>query len=77
MLEGLDKRYWRRLPLKRVGKSTRKCVVCVEEFRPEEVIRILPCAHYFHNACLKPWFERNSQCIICRLDIKKFFEEDD
>lgn len=52
-------------------------MVCFEEFQREELIRILPCGHYFHNQCLRPWFERNSHCLVCRLDVRKFFEEDD
>ena len=75
--DGLDNALRKRLPLKRIGKSTRKCAFCFDEFEREQVIRTLPCSHYFHNRCLKPWFEKNAHCPVCRFDVKKFFEEDD
>ena len=76
-LPGLDPSIQRRLPLKKVGRSTRNCVMCLEEFAKEEVIQVLPCSHYFHQGCLRPWFEGNTHCPLCRLDLKKFFEEDE
>lgn len=32
----------------------------------ETVAHLLPCGHYLHNDCLKPWVERANSCPICR-----------
>lgn len=32
----------------------------------ETVAHLLPCKHYLHNACLKPWVERANSCPTCR-----------
>ncbi|KAK7304749.1 hypothetical protein VNO77_42636 [Canavalia gladiata] len=45
------------------------CAVCLELFRVGETLIHLPCAHRFHNRCLKPWLENNSRCPCCRTTI--------
>ncbi|BAT79882.1 hypothetical protein VIGAN_02282300 [Vigna angularis var. angularis] len=45
------------------------CAVCLESFRVGETLIHLPCAHKFHDRCLKPWLENNSHCPCCRTTI--------
>ncbi|KAK7411649.1 hypothetical protein VNO78_03084 [Psophocarpus tetragonolobus] len=45
------------------------CAVCLELFRVGETLIHLPCAHRFHDRCLKPWLESNSHCPCCRTTI--------
>ena len=28
------------------------CAVCIENYRVDEVVRILPCKHRFHKSCI-------------------------
>ncbi|KAH9361098.1 hypothetical protein HPB48_002960 [Haemaphysalis longicornis] len=44
------------------------CVVCLCHFRARELVRILPCSHEFHAACVDKWLESNSRCPVCRTD---------
>ncbi|KAH1232780.1 putative RING finger protein P32A8.03c [Glycine max] len=46
-----------------------ECAVCLESFRVGETLIHLPCAHRFHDRCLKPWLENNSYCPCCRTTI--------
>ena len=34
-----------------------------------EKVKVLPCKHCFHEACVMPWFSKNSKCPNCRFDL--------
>jgi len=53
------------------------CCICLEQFADEDLedgnpysavnVVVLPCkAHYFHEKCIKSWFEKQSLCPVCR-----------
>lgn len=33
---------------------------------------VTPCKHYFHEYCLKKWFEKKAECPVCRASIKYY-----
>lgn len=46
------------------------CAICLDEFENKEKVRVLPCKHRFHEACLVPWLtERHSSCPLCKYDV--------
>ena len=48
-----------------------QCVICVCDFVPGEKVRLLPCLHRYHSACIDPWISGNSHCPTCNADISK------
>lgn len=38
------------------------CSICLSEFQPEELVRTLPCSHFFHSACIEKWFRSHASC---------------
>lgn len=44
------------------------CVVCMSIMVNAEVVRVLPCNHEFHAACVDKWLRTNRTCPICRRD---------
>lgn len=40
------------------------CAVCKDEFSQEEQVTQLPCAHIFHEDCIKPWLKMNGTCPV-------------
>jgi len=54
-------------PVKRVASpGVSSCAVCLCEYEPEDLVRVLPCHHYFHRQCIEPWLERNKTCALCK-----------
>lgn len=46
-----------------------RCAVCFEDFQAGEELRILPCLHRYHQACVDPWLRQNRTCPICKHSI--------
>lgn len=49
--------------------DNRKCMVCLETFQDNEELRVLPCLHRYHKACVDPWLARDRHCPVCKYDI--------
>ncbi|XP_076830086.1 RING finger protein 150a [Brachyhypopomus gauderio] len=47
------------------------CAVCIEGYKPNDVVRILPCRHVFHKNCVDPWLQDHRTCPMCKMNILK------
>ncbi|XP_061596105.1 E3 ubiquitin-protein ligase RNF128a isoform X2 [Cololabis saira] len=47
------------------------CAVCIESYKPSEVVTVLTCNHIFHKACIEPWLLERRTCPMCKCDILK------
>ncbi|KAM6253754.1 E3 ubiquitin-protein ligase RNF128 [Porphyrio hochstetteri] len=56
---------------KETGPDGDCCVVCIELYKPNEVVRILTCNHLFHKNCIDPWLLEHRTCPMCKCDILK------
>jgi hypothetical protein len=46
-----------------------KCIICMDNYENEDVLKILPCHHYYHKECIKEWLLKyNHICPICKKD---------
>ena len=46
------------------------CSICTENFELGQDLRVLPCDHQFHPACIDPWLLNVSgTCPLCRIDL--------
>lgn len=61
--------------LKRGDEETKldshTCAVCIESYRPGDVVTVLTCGHLFHKACIEPWLLDKRTCPMCKADILK------
>ncbi|KAH6670126.1 hypothetical protein B0J14DRAFT_111780 [Halenospora varia] len=47
------------------------CSICTEDFIAGEDVRVLPCNHKYHPACIDPWLLNVSgTCPLCRHDLR-------
>ena len=46
-----------------------QCVICHEELQKGQRYTALPCAHAFHEDCLRTWLHRQASCPSCRAPI--------
>ena len=49
--------------------STQVCAVCYEDFHADEDIKLLPCRHSYHGACIDAWLNRSNTCPMCNRDV--------
>ena len=42
------------------------CSICFEELQKRQRVRVLPCEHMFHIACIDPWLIRTANCPLCK-----------
>ncbi|XP_069468832.1 E3 ubiquitin-protein ligase RNF128 [Ambystoma mexicanum] len=54
-----------------VGPEGDSCAVCIDNYKPNDVVRILTCNHFFHKACIDPWLLEHRTCPMCKCDILK------
>ncbi|KAJ4777644.1 Ring-h2 finger protein atl1 [Rhynchospora pubera] len=71
--QGLKPSLIRAIPIAKFSKSsfsTILCTICLNEFRAEEKLRLLPnCSHAFHIDCIDTWLQSNTNCPLCRVCI--------
>lgn len=48
-------------------KDQTKCIVCLCNFEPQELVRALPCQHEFHADCVDRWLK---VCLPCCLSLE-------
>ncbi|KAG8473226.1 hypothetical protein CXB51_035256 [Gossypium anomalum] len=55
------------MPSVKIGESEDgECVVCLEEWKPGEVVKEMPCKHKFHDECIQKWLVIHGSCPVCR-----------
>ncbi|KAK8597911.1 hypothetical protein V6N13_095305 [Hibiscus sabdariffa] len=53
------------------GDAVDQCHICLAEYEEGDKIRVLPCQHEFHMACVDKWLkEIHGVCPLCRGDVR-------
>jgi len=65
-----------RLPNRTIETATKEisdsCSVCWQEWKDGDVVKTLPCLHYFHSKCIETWLQTKLNCPLCRAEINRF-----
>ena len=71
--KGLTKNQFDKLPDVEYDKDkyseNYQCIICMEEFEKNEVVKLLPCEHIFHKNCIKQWLLKQKTCPFCKAEI--------
>ncbi|KAL9624387.1 MAG: hypothetical protein Q9160_001349 [Pyrenula sp. 1 TL-2023] len=55
----------------KTSDNSLSCSICTEDFTPDDSVRVLPCNHKFHPACVDPWLlDVSGTCPLCRVDLR-------
>eukprot|EP00930_Biecheleria_cincta_P072891 TRINITY_DN60231_c0_g1_i1.p1 TRINITY_DN60231_c0_g1~~TRINITY_DN60231_c0_g1_i1.p1 ORF type:complete len:376 (+),score=50.94 TRINITY_DN60231_c0_g1_i1:106-1233(+) len=69
-LQALPTERWQDRETKAGQPILEECCLCLEHFLDEDIIRVLPCSHFFHQACVDDWFSARSflprTCPLCK-----------
>ncbi|KAM3178100.1 hypothetical protein ACTXT7_003240 [Hymenolepis weldensis] len=52
-----------------ISEGFDQCAICIEVFKPHDLIRSLPCRHMYHRACIDPWLLKHRSCPLCKQNI--------
>nr|GEX56321.1 putative RING-H2 finger protein ATL71 [Tanacetum cinerariifolium] len=56
---------------KQDNEDGKRCAVCLDDFKPREMVTLTPCNHMFHDNCIIPWVKSRGQCPVCRFVISE------
>lgn len=58
------------------GKSyPTECAICLQTWDPDDAIKVTPCGHAFHEACIGGWLQTARTCALCRKDLVVLTED--
>ncbi|XP_076933247.1 E3 ubiquitin-protein ligase At1g63170-like [Bidens hawaiensis] len=46
------------------------CCICLAKYADNDLLRELPCNHFFHIECVDKWLKINASCPLCKFEIK-------
>jgi len=71
-VERFEEEDFEQLDRRKGGLGAAECAICLACGSDEDLTVTLPCAakHCFHEDCAKAWFERNTTCPLCRVDVR-------
>jgi len=69
-LRALPTERWQDREVEAGQPKTEECCLCLEHFLDDDMVRVLPCRHFFHQACVDDWFSARSflprTCPLCK-----------
>ncbi|CAD8072915.1 unnamed protein product [Paramecium primaurelia] len=54
-----------------------KCMICLEDYQENQIVRTMPCWHYFHQECIDKWLHKSTLCPICKTEVDSELQMED
>jgi hypothetical protein len=45
------------------------CIICFSDYTPGDLLKELPCKHYYHATCIDQWLLRSGNCPLCKMPV--------
>lgn len=56
-------------------KIDEPCNICMEDYINNDILKKLPCNHYYHKDCISKWLcNEKTTCPMCRKDVRSAFD---
>ncbi|CAD8161500.1 unnamed protein product [Paramecium octaurelia] len=56
--------------IKQLDEDHMKCLICLCEYEEEDLVKTIPCLHYFHDDCIDKWLKKSRHCPICKNELE-------
>ncbi|KRY18782.1 Stromal cell-derived factor 2 [Trichinella patagoniensis] len=76
----LTRRQLKKIPNRKYkkGDEHEMCAICLEDFADGDKMRLLPCGHVYHCACVDPWLLKNRKvCPVCKRKVTDDSDDSD
>ncbi|KAG7592877.1 Zinc finger RING-type [Arabidopsis thaliana x Arabidopsis arenosa] len=57
------------MPIVQIDGCEGECVICLEEWKSDEMVKEMPCKHRFHGGCIEKWLGFHGSCPVCRYEM--------
>ncbi|MFC1843148.1 RING finger domain-containing protein, partial [Candidatus Dependentiae bacterium] len=51
--------------------DTKKCLICLDEFKNTELVSVATCKHAYHLRCILEWFDHKRSCPLCNRKLEE------
>ncbi|TGZ58280.1 hypothetical protein CRM22_009738 [Opisthorchis felineus] len=51
-----------------VAETEDRCMICLDDYEPKDLLRAMRCRHEFHAKCVDKWLKTKRTCPLCRAD---------
>jgi hypothetical protein len=52
------------------------CAICFCEYEGSDLVKRLPCGHFYHTGCIDAWLAKGTTCPLCKRPVWEGGEED-